>query len=80
MRLVVEVMDQKTLSWNVLACHEGVGIDAAPGIVAVLRDGLPEATSVRWNWSRKPQMAAQTTGTPSVPARPRPGKGRFNRR
>jgi hypothetical protein len=56
MRLTIEVLDQKTLNWNVLACHEGVGVDAAPAIVAVLRDGLPEVTSLRWNWSRlRPQ-------------------------
>lgn len=58
MRLTVEVLDQKTLSWNILACHDDVGIDAAPEIVAILREGLPLAASVRWNWSRQPEVTS----------------------
>ena len=53
MRLTVEVLDQKTLCWNLLACHRGVGIDAAPAIVGLLRDGLSPTASIRWNWSRR---------------------------
>lgn len=67
MRLTIEVLDQKTLNWNVLACHDGVGIDAAPGIVAVLRDGLPDMTSLRWNWSRlQPHSSASATNPTPV--------------
>lgn len=69
MRLTVEILDHKTLSWNVLACHDGVGLDAAPSIVAVLRDGLPLTSSIRWNWSRQPFTEAPR------PPRPRRRKG-----
>lgn len=69
MRLTVEVLDQKTLCWNVLACHDGVGIDAAPAIVGLLRDGLPAVVSIRWNWSRRDPLSAN--GPPVVS----PGKG-----
>lgn len=64
MRLTVEILDQKTLNWSVLACHDGVGLDAAPSIVAVLRDGLPSAASIRWNWSRQPFLPADRAPLP----------------
>jgi len=53
MRLTVEVLDQKTLCWTLLACHDDVGLDAAPAIVGLLRNGLSPLTSIRWNWSRR---------------------------
>ncbi|MCG5238457.1 hypothetical protein [Azospirillum doebereinerae] len=59
MRLTVEVLDQKTLCWTLLARHDGVGIDAAPAIVGLLRDGLSPLTSIRWNWSRQGAAADQ---------------------
>lgn len=84
MRLTIEVLDQKTLCWNLLARHDGVGLDAAPGIVAVLRDGLPAAASIRWNWSRMPPgtdgsapAVVQSSRHDQRPARPgRPSRKR----
>ncbi|CAO3432924.1 hypothetical protein [Azospirillum doebereinerae] len=64
MRLTVEVLDQKTLCWNLLACHDDVALDAAPAIVGLLRDGLSPLTSIRWNWSRRRPVASDQTPPP----------------
>ncbi len=82
MRLTVEVLDQKTLCWKILACHDDVGIDAAPAIVGLLRDGLPPVASIRWNWSRRDPLSpgALPVASPAVsPGRRMPRK-KFRRR
>jgi hypothetical protein len=73
MLLTVELLDQKTLDWRVLAHHEDVAADAVPTIIGTIREGLPPTSVLRWNWSGRRGPAVQSAG----PARAR---GRVRKR
>jgi len=68
MLLTIELLDQKTLDWRLLAHHEDVAADAVPTIVGTIREGLPPASVLRWNWSDR---RAPTAVEAEAPARPR---------
>lgn len=69
MLLTVELLDQKTLDWRLLAHHEDVAADAVPTIVGTIRQGLPPASVLRWNWSGRRAPAAAEAEAPARPHR-----------
>ena len=71
MLLTVELLDQKTLDWRLLAHHEDVAADAVPTIVGTIREGLPPASVLRWNWTGRRAPVAATEAPSRTPRRSR---------